>query len=391
MNELPTGMRVVAWPANAPPHVLADHREAGQAGQGIIWIDLVNVAAWDVVADALDEMELPGYDRALLGHVLQGPGPDQPGAEGVPWYDETVAATINAPGGPSYLRAFGLEADIHVDIDQPPWVFQQEVRFLVSNRWLITHRLDGRASNGVHAMYGEPFAASALEDFARRRWGGFVDPPDLALLFLRAVVDTYADAIAALDTRVRMLQQAYLRPSEGPGKGSVDDAAYREKLLQVGWVVDGLSGALTTVARPGRAAPEAWFDVVSSGSIAVEAQDLIERAEVAVRRQREDLREGFSLIAAIRASEEVTLARSIQQASAEEQDRARRFETGLQYVAFGLLVPTLVATVLGALPAIYDDCPTGRFITVVGATLASMVLSVLGVHEYRKRTDEGKS
>src|SRR5713226_3896252 len=99
--DLPRGMTVRAWAANdAAPRELDDWRRAGQPGQGIIWIDLERPTDLDAIAEAIDAMGLPGYDRAMLGHVLSQLGPDDYGGDEVPWYDAAVAGRLNQLGQP---------------------------------------------------------------------------------------------------------------------------------------------------------------------------------------------------------------------------------------------------------------------------------------------------
>jgi hypothetical protein len=385
--ELPEGMCVEAWRAGALAQPLADWRDAGREGQGIIWIDLDNVAQWDAVAEALEAMELPMFERSMLGHVLQRVGPEQHGAEDVPWYDHDVARQLNRPGAPSYLDAFGLKADIAPGHDGPPWVFIQPVAFLVSSRWIITHRVNGSASDGHKRTTCEPFPLERLRRYAAAEWRRYANPEDLAILILRSLTESYRPALADVDVRLEVLQQAYVQGREPNSIEGLDEAGYRSALLQVKWVIDTISQAVVRLSRPATSIRTAWFRIGQNEAAAHEVAELLERAERTLTRQREEVRESFALAAASQTSEQLTLARQSQELAAEADERARRFETMLQFAAAALLVPALVAQVLGALPAVFEDCPGLRAFFVIGVTTASGVLSVLGLVAYRRRAN----
>lgn len=360
-------------------------RQGSLTGHGVVWIDLEAQTDWETLAETLDALNLPGYDRAMLGHLLQGVGPSDFGAEQVPWYSRSVASKLNTPGFPAYLEAFGLHAEISPGPYEPPWVFNQPVRFLVGGLWLITNRLEGRASDGIYMQRADPVPRDQLSRYARRRWQRYVDPGDLAILLLRALVETYRPAIAALDRRLQDLQQGYVRGRGDPGgSGNLDEVGYREGLLQVKWAVDGLSRSMLNLSRPATAARGAWFPVRGAIDAAEEISELLDRAEQSLTRLRDELRESFALIAASQASEQLTISREIQQAASAADERSRRFEIAAQYVAAAFVLPALVAQVLGGLPAIFEDCPSLRALVVAGGTGASIVVSVAALFFYRR-------
>ena len=162
VTELPPGVVVEAWDENGFAKVIDDWRGAGREGQGIVWIDVERATDWATLADLFDEMSLPGYERAMLGHVLEGVGPEHHGAEKVSWYSPRIANQLNMPGFPYFLEAFGLRSNVAPGPNDPPWVYTQPVHFLVGGRWLITSRKHGTASDGLEAQTGPAFPREVL-------------------------------------------------------------------------------------------------------------------------------------------------------------------------------------------------------------------------------------
>lgn len=350
VSDLPAGVSVEAWLADRPPRKLVDWRRAGESGHGIVWVDLEEATDADAVADAIDEMKLPGYERSMLGFVLQGVDPHSFGAEQVRWYDKQIARQLSLLGQPRFLTAFALGAQISPGLSEPPWVLVQPVQFLVGGRWIITNRAKGRASDGLSTEIGAAFPRSQLRGYATRRWKRFVHPGDLAVLFLRSLVETYRPALADLDRRLQDLQQAYVRGRDDlEGGENLDETKYRAGLLQVKWVVDRVSRSLVQLARPATDARTAWFDLQENVGPATETAELVDRADRALARQRDELRESFALIAASQASEQLAIAREIQETTAEAEERARDFQVVAQFAAAAFLAPALVAAIFGAL------------------------------------------
>jgi hypothetical protein len=386
--SLPPGVRIEAWPADSPPRPLADWRDAGREGQGIIWIDLETVTAWDEIADGLDSAGLPVYERAMLGHVLQGVGPTDHGAEGVPWYDAAVARRMGSPGSATFLRAFGLTSRIAPDPLDAPRVFEHPVFFLVSSRFLITNRVSGSGSDGQTRERCDPFPLDRLRDYVREHWARFANPEDLAILVLRTLVATYRPAFEDLEGRLQVLQQIFVQERLRPGSTGedvFDEAAYRRALLQVTWAVDTFSRPVSELNRPATRPHTAWFPVHDAELPAIEVRELLGDATELLTRLRGEIRESFAFVAASEASEQLVISREARELSAATDARARRFETLVQFAGAAVLVPALVAQVLGALPAIYGDRSGLRAAFVVGATVLSGVLSVLALIAYRRR------
>lgn len=387
--RLPDGITVHVWSKDRPPQRLDNWRTAGRAMRdGIIWIDMEDLAERSTAADAFDAMQLPGFDRAMLGHLFEGVGPEGFRAEQVQWYSERIASTLNRPRHASFLNAFALEADVSPGPWDPPWVYLKSVDFLVGyGSWLFTIRRRGHASDGHHMNSAAPFEHAAMQRFARDNWQRFRAAPDLAILLLRGVVGTYAPALAAIDRRLQDLQQGYMRGRNDPNEaGSLDDAGYRSGLLQVKWAVDGLSRQILPLSRPAMDVRTAWFRLVAPAATdtAEQVQELLERAERTLARHREELRESFALIAASQASEQMALAHELQLRAIDADEREQRFERLVQFVAAALLGPALVAAAFGALPAVYGDSPVSRAVVVVGSIVLAAALSLAGLAVYRR-------
>jgi hypothetical protein len=386
------GVSIGRWVSGFEVEAIQQVRDARKGTSAVIWIDVAGATDWFALAEALDAIGLAGYERAMLGHTLHGIGPHDHGAEHVSWYSRDVARRLNSPGQPRYLEAFGLNADIAPGVSDPPWLFIQPVHFLVGSSWLITSRKPGTASDGLNVRIGDRFPSEELRRSARERFPRSPRAGDLAIVLLRQLVETYRLALADLDRRLQDLQQGYMRGrDESPNVTNLDEAQYRAALLQVKWVVDGLSRSLVRLSRPATRTSGAWFEVERREATAAEVGELVERAERTLAGQRAELRESFALIAASQASEQLALARKIAEEAARADHRARRFETLVQYAAAVFLLPTLVAQILGGLPDIYRDCPPRRAIVVAGGTLAAVAVSVGLLYWYRKHHDETRS
>lgn len=79
----PPGVSIERWASGSEVQVIRDLRDAGTETSHVIWMDIAGATDWGALADLLDVMALPGYERAMLGHLLQGVGPDDHGAEAV--------------------------------------------------------------------------------------------------------------------------------------------------------------------------------------------------------------------------------------------------------------------------------------------------------------------
>lgn len=381
--SLPSAIRLRWLRHDGRVDVVDDHRGVGRKqGEGILWIDLSPTPDTERVADLFDEMQLPGYERPMLGHVIQGTGPDDYGAESVPWYDADVAARLAAPSGVAFLKAFDLMAETAVapvGDEEPPKLFLREVLFLVSDRWIVTARKRGFAVTRGIAFNRDPVPFEYLLRFTRERWGSFNEPHDAATLMLRAIVDTFLTALEAISRRLQNSELGYVRGlDEADGAGNLDERAYRVELVDIKWMVDGVSGALNRLARPGTDTSVAWFRVHSGAAkqLAVEVRELVDLARGEVARQREQLRESFDLVASTQASRQLELAR-------QEQSRGQRLERAITLVTAILLVPGLVAAFFGAMPSILADCWWGRTLLILGTMLGFGVASYITLRSLR--------
>lgn len=78
---------------------------------------------------------------------------------------------------------------------------------------------------------------------------------------LRALVDTYASAVTAVGGRLQNSELGYMRGLDDPADGgNLDEREYRQELVDVKWIVDGLSNWISGLMRP--AAPP-WHHVGS--------------------------------------------------------------------------------------------------------------------------------
>ena len=226
------GARIELWLPGGEAQVL-DWADLQTSQRGIVWIDLGLPVDWSAVRGALLSSDLEGLQPEMIGHFLNGIGPEEPGAGSVEGFDASVAAELARNDTlPRYLRFFGLQDDVQPGPWAPPWIFRQDVGLLVGSTWLVTARYHGSASDGLHVNQAKPFPLAELRKVARLRWDLCESGPELAILVMRALVESFGSSLSAIDKRLRHLQQGFIRRlSEPHGGGNVDEAGYRDGLV----------------------------------------------------------------------------------------------------------------------------------------------------------------
>jgi hypothetical protein len=352
------------------------HAGIGATGGFIPWVDFIPGAEYDLLWREFDSMQLPGLDRAMLGHLLMCVGPADYGAEDVPWYDADVAARLAAGSDVRYLHAFALEPALAIGPvdDELPRVYRRDVHFLASDRWVITRRREGMAL--VHGFFDQEEAVpfDQLRRFVENRWRGYNEPQDAATLILRALADTWLPATERVSARLANSELLYVRGLDDKA-ALLDDRSYWADLVGVKWVVDGLSGSFTSLRRPGVVAKEAWFRAKSAVDLATEVEQLLALADNELKRHREQIRQSFDLIASTQTSRQVEI-------DAEERRRGQRLEQVAVLFATVFLAPTLIAAVFDALPNLFGADSDSRMwillaLMVGGAALTYLLLQLV--------------
>jgi len=391
-GALPRGISIEAWRSTGVRAEFVDWRRARDPGQGIIWIDVGDGQERVAIADVLDLIALPDYSRAFLGHVLAGIGPlDAAAAAVVPWYDDGAAEALSAGRPVTYLGAAALVPEVSPGPYEPPWVFECPVTMLVHDRWVITCRSWGHAmADGATMRRAEPYPRDRLAALAKARWRpSYLDGQDLAILILRAVVDTFPHGLAALAKRLRELQQDYVKGTVGPPElRIIDDHGFRLGLLQVKWVLDGLFIRMLDLVRPGVPATQRWLPVSNARDIADEIDVLLQRSEHDLRDVRDGVGSSFALASATQASEQLALSRSAQIAADRVEQRSREVDRVVDAIAVILLGPGLVAGIFAALPGIFDADENMRAALLGALTLATSLATYLGLRSLRSRASQ---
>jgi len=383
----PAWLRLWWLPQQLPFQPIDDHRDVGQQqGKGILWVDFDQIGDWDEMRRVFAEMKLFDFEFAMVGHLIVCIGPGVPGVEREDWYDADVARRLRARTGVRYLKAFALREAIGVApiADRElPRIYRREVFFLVSDRWIITRRRRGMSvTRGIPDDESDAVDYDELRRTLEERWRNFNEPHDAATLILRVLADSWLPAITRVGGRLQNSELAYVRGLDDPaGGGNLSDREYRQELVDLKWVVDGLSSDFTGLLRPGVPVAAKWFSVRQAADVAGEVDELLELAREEVGRHREQLRESFDLIATTQTSRQIELA-------GEEQRRGRRLELVVALATTVLLVPALIATTFDAVPEVLANRGNLRLGVMLALMAAAAAVSFLGLRLLQATGDE---
>jgi hypothetical protein len=328
-GSLPAEVRIWRWPADGRPVAVEDWKDIGtKQGRGVWWIDISGPADFSELAPFFDEMRLAQFQRPMLGHVIQGIGPDHPEVEFVDEFDPAVAAAMNVSGGVHFLRAPGLRAHIPIGVSGLPLMAIMPVSFLIGGIWLVTHRAPGTA-----VTHGQPHPADPLERddlirMVKERWRTSVrSPGDVAQLMLRGVAESYPGALREVDRRIRDGELSYLRYLADPeAGGDLDETRARRELLGMTWIVEGAARELAALLRPGAPDTDVWFPILETQIEAAQTHAIVTDALATLRRQRASIRDSLDLI----ASQQFNLQLEI---SRDESAQSTRFQQAVGVVA----------------------------------------------------------
>jgi hypothetical protein len=218
---LPEEVSISRWLSDGRPIAAETWKGIGtKHGQGVWWIDICGPADFSILAPYFDEMQLPQFQRAMLGHVIQGIGLDHPEVEFVDEFDPTVAAAMNVSGGVQFLRAPALRARIPIGVSGMPLMAVMPLSFLIGSIWLVTHRERGTALTHGQPYSTDPVERDELIRIVADRWRTSVrSPGDVAQLMLRGMAETYPRALREVDRRLQDGALSYLRHLTDPSVG----------------------------------------------------------------------------------------------------------------------------------------------------------------------------
>lgn len=256
----------------------------------------------------------------------------------------------------------------------------EPVEFLLGDDWLITVWHDFEVFRGADRIREAPPAPPA-ELFAEveRCWGegAFTTPGDLAVLVLHELALTYAPAYRQLyDWLEEWELDFYRRP----------DQIDRDTLLDVRASAAILRDWLGPLNPSGMRADltKAWFPGITGSQDrgghqrALRVNDRVDRALAELRQFNETLRSSYDLL-------------ELRQAE-RERERDDRFQRNVAVWGSAILIPTLVAGIMGAntwVPGQWgsDDAPHWAFFVLLAIILGSGVVAFAVIHIVQSRDE----
>ncbi len=312
----------------------------------LIWVDVELAAAPEEIEARLAELGLPGLDWEAVDELRR-------------------ADVLGAAGADRTLRTADLAA-AHC-ADMPARLSVRPLALIAGSGWVLTAR-----GPAVNEGGGEPdeLAHEDLLRRLRRRWHPWPSAAsdDLATALLLETVAAWPAVLGTLAARQAELERAYLdahgldvsERADASATVQADLALLRRQTLAVDREVRRL-------ARPGRDSMSAWFRAHGTESEALQIPAVLDSCRAELGTLLEAQRATLQLIASRAAVDQLQIADLAAQ-------RGQALQQLVAWLTGVLLVPTLVATVFGALPGILEHCPTGRAMVVVGATLLTMAV-----------------
>ena len=334
--------RPAARPQAVPPEGL-ERRGA------LIWVDVAPDADREELRAALGKLKLPGLEAGLVEEWLHG---DTTGP--------SVGERVVTVGDVAVTGDTGARLSLSV----------RPLRIQAGSGWMLTIR-------GAAAVEGDGPAVALTREMllahVERQWRPWptAGSDDLATILLVEIAAGWPPALERLAQWQSELERDYL---ETQGKSPDERAAATQELhaslARLRRQTLAADREVRRLARPGRDPASAWFRPRKTLGDAQRVAGILNDCRTELAALLDAQRSTQQLIAARAAVEQLQLT----------DQAGRRGQVLQQFVGWltgVLLLPTLVATVLGALPALFDDCPTLRFALVVGATLGTMALGAL--------------
>jgi Mg2+ and Co2+ transporter CorA len=339
----------------------------------VMWIDLPDAAA-------VDEQELFEYisgnvdgrvTRELVADVLS---PDP--RPRIKRHNETGIRCVAA------FQAFACESDegaAEGSSSKAGVLVFEPVEFLVAGSWLVTCWHDCEVYRGAERIReGTPAPPPDLFSEVERCWPepNLQSAGDLALLVLRELALTYAPAYRQFYVwQDEWELDFYRRP----------DRIDRETLLEVRAAAAVFRDWLTPLNPPGmrQDVDRAWFPGITGTpregghEIALRVDDRIDGALKNLRDFTNTLRSAYDLLQ-LREGE-------------RERERDDRFQRNIAVGGSAILIPTLVAGIMGAntwVPGQWKEHggpPHWAFLALVGLVLLSGLLAWVAIHWLQQR------
>ena len=366
-----------------------DAPAVGAEGGAVVWIDFIPGSDYEAMAEAFVAMQLQGLEKEMLGYLIECVDPGR-GDDKVVWYDPDVAARLVAATDVRYLHAFALMPEVPAGPvaaeEELPMVYRRDVHFLVSDHWVITRRRPGMAfTRGYFDQEPEPVAFDDVRRFVEAHWDDYHESQDVATLILRAFAESWLPALERISQRLANSELLYVQGLV-EATSLIDERTYRRDLVDLKWIVDGLSSVFTSLRRPAVPVEKAWFATKTERGrlVAEQVDQLREMASGELARHREQLRSSFDLVASTEASRQLELGN-------EERRRGKRLEGVITFVTAVLLVPTLFAGVFAALPDALHHRFHLRLWLLIGLMVGGALMTFVGLRIVRARVGNSQS
>ncbi len=369
LEDLPSWVSATTWTrgrAGSPP--------GGTNENGVTWFHVDTERLAPGAFFAALETRCEGLTETLVSELLTV---------------EEAQSLSRGAGHQRAVAAFGvLPVNLDIEASSPPSVgcfVLQRITIVSGPDWVITceHAATMLPESLGNSVGRAQLPFEEIREAVAARWPqvASVTSANLALLILRAIVDTYTNARRALRRWLEAWESSlYERLTAAPrgrtsGRAQVEDAITANDLLplmELRRLRNKLFSRLETLNRPGMRTNDGliWF---SGGdpTLAEEVDEPLDRSLRGLRDFGEVLRSSVELVATFVA--------------AEQSRQSERFQELATFIAAVLLVPTLVAGIYGAnvtLPG--KDRATGLWI-MLAAMVLTATLTGLGMHYWRKR------
>jgi hypothetical protein len=375
---------VFDWqPGSAPKPSTSPAPEAG-----ITWVDIEEETP-ERALETIDPLELEGFEAQYLLHQFSNIAPNDPHADqALGSFDSDLATRLSSKNWPFLLQA---QEPVFVEIGSVPNLERSlaviRIGILAGDGWLITYRMrpiDVRFGGG----YGLPTIrrerlAEAAEGFQRTDQTsidvGMMMLEHLAKRSIR-VAHEFRDEIGN-----RMIDL-----HRGAVEGSLDEGAtarIRQELFDLRWVLDAFERSTRHFLADYDAMTERWYAAASDQSTALRVEGLYERALDDTVEARRTLAEAFAWLTNDDNRRVLTQQTEVQKELVDLQEGAANLQELVALLTVFVLVPTLMATLFGAMPSWWEGHQGVRSIVLIGVVIAAGAISWLLLQRRKRRGD----
>jgi hypothetical protein len=344
---------------------------------GITWVD-VDDATPDVALAAIEPLGLKGFKSQYLWHQFSNVAPDDPhAAKALASFEPARAERLASARWPFLLQA---EEPVFVEIGPGPEVDRSlatiRIGMLAGKGWLITYRmhpLDLRFGGYDLPTIRRERLAEAAAGFQRSDQTS-VDVGTLMLEHLAKrslrVAHEFRDAIGN-----RMLDL-----HRGTVQGSFDDAAaarVRRELFDLRWVLDAFERTTRRFLAAGDALTERWYEAAADREKARQVEAIYESSLAEAGEARRSLADALGWLAAEDSRRALERQAETQREMADLQQGTADLQELVGLLTVFVLVPTMVATLFGAMPSWWDDHQELRSVVLVAVMALAGIASWL--------------